>query len=137
MSIYIEDYSDKSFVVLGETREHKDNLKKLGGKWNSKLRDDKAGWIFMMKDKSTVEDYIKSGKVVEKLSTTISQSSSSSQSPSSFTQELFDEIKLLRSEISLLREEIRTFSKKSEKTQNLENIIQDDDEKPKRRLLRS
>lgn len=133
MSIYIEDYSDKSFVVLGETREHKDNLKKIGGKWNSKLRDDKAGWIFMMKDKATVEEYIKSGKVV---SATISQSSSSS-SPSSFTQDLFDEIKLLRSEISLLREELRNFSKKSEKTQNLENIIQDDDEKPRRRLLRS
>ena len=41
----VEDYSEKSIVVRGDTKEHKDALKQLGGKWNSRLRDG-AGWIF-------------------------------------------------------------------------------------------
>lgn len=132
MSIYIEDYTEKSFVVLGETREHKENLKKLGGKWNSKLRDDKAGWIFMMKDKSIVQDYIESGKVVTTNinSTTIPITSSQKQE----YQELLEEIKLLRSEMSLLREQFKIISK-PQNTKDIQDI--DDDEKPRRRLLRS
>jgi hypothetical protein len=132
MSIYIEDYTEKSFVVLGETKEHKENLKKLGGKWNSKLRDDKAGWIFMMKDKSIVQDYIDSGKVVN---TNIN----SSTIPTTYYQkqeyqELLEEIKLLRSEMSLLREQFKSISK-PQVSQNIQDI--DEDDKPRRRLLRS
>jgi hypothetical protein len=33
--IYIEDYSEKSFVVRGETQQVKDKLKIMGGKWSS------------------------------------------------------------------------------------------------------
>jgi len=56
--IYIESYTEKSFVVLGDTKPHKDNIKKLGGKWNSKLRDSKMGWIFPISRKDSVEEYI-------------------------------------------------------------------------------
>ena len=49
--IYIENYSEKSFVVLGETKPHKENIKKLGGKWNSRLRNNKMGWIFPISKK--------------------------------------------------------------------------------------
>lgn len=45
MSVTIENYSERSFVVRGETKEYKDILKRLGGKWNPNLRDGK-GWIF-------------------------------------------------------------------------------------------
>ena len=34
-AVYIEEYSPKSFVVRGETKEYKEALKALGGKWNS------------------------------------------------------------------------------------------------------
>ncbi len=40
-SLIIETYSEKSFVVRGDTKPFKDQLgrKGLGGKWNRKLRD--------------------------------------------------------------------------------------------------
>ena len=44
-SIRIQNYSDKSFVVYGDTKEFKEVLKKLGGKWNRNLSDG-PGWIF-------------------------------------------------------------------------------------------
>ena len=44
-SIRIQNYSDKSFVVYGDTKEFKEVLKKLGGKWNRNLSGG-PGWIF-------------------------------------------------------------------------------------------
>jgi hypothetical protein len=35
--VRIRDYSEKAFVVLGNTFSKKDILKGLGGKWNAKL----------------------------------------------------------------------------------------------------
>lgn len=58
--IFIEDYSDKSFVVRGETKEHKDALKTLGGKWNANLKGS-GGWIFSKARKEDVERYLESG----------------------------------------------------------------------------
>ena len=62
--IYIENYTEKSFVVLGDTRPHKENIKKLGGKWNSRLKDNKMGWIFPMSKKDSVEKYINDFKQI-------------------------------------------------------------------------
>lgn len=45
MNLTIEDYTDKSIVVRGETKPHRDELVRLGGKWNTSLRGG-AGWIF-------------------------------------------------------------------------------------------
>lgn len=39
------DYSEKSFAIVGNTKEIKSQLKKLGGKYNPKLKCG-AGWIF-------------------------------------------------------------------------------------------
>ena len=60
--IYIENYTGKSFVVLGDTRPHKENIKKLGGKWNNRLKDNKMGWIFPMSKRDSVEKYINTFK---------------------------------------------------------------------------
>lgn len=49
----IVNYSEQSFVVLGNTKEHKETLKKLGGKWNARLKCG-AGWIFSNKHRETV-----------------------------------------------------------------------------------
>uniref|UniRef100_A0A6C0EMS6 Uncharacterized protein n=1 Tax=viral metagenome TaxID=1070528 RepID=A0A6C0EMS6_9ZZZZ len=52
--VTIEKYSDRSIVVRGEkTREYKDQLKELGGKWNPNLKGG-AGWIFSLKKESKV-----------------------------------------------------------------------------------
>lgn len=64
--IYIEDYSAKSFVVRGETRDYKDALKSMGGKWNSRLTDkttgDKFGaWLFWSDKRAELDTWIASG----------------------------------------------------------------------------
>lgn len=64
MSIYIEDYSAKSFAVYGETKSYKDLLLKLGGKFNGNLKGG-PGWIFKLADKKKVQDFIKTVKNIE------------------------------------------------------------------------
>lgn len=59
------DYSDKAIVVRGDTKEHKEELKNLGGKYNANLRDG-PGWIFSKKNEDKVQAYIASGTLEEK-----------------------------------------------------------------------
>ena len=59
--INIENYTDKSIVVRGDTRIYKEDLKKLGGKYNGKLRDG-PGWIFPKKLEKDVKSFILKGK---------------------------------------------------------------------------
>lgn len=59
--ITITDYSEKSFVVRGETRQHKETIKALGGKWNSNLKDG-SGWIFPVSKKAAVKEWINTGE---------------------------------------------------------------------------
>jgi hypothetical protein len=56
------DYSEKAIVVRGNTKEYKDQLKSLGGKFNANLRDG-AGWIFPKKDEDKVLSFVMNGKV--------------------------------------------------------------------------
>jgi hypothetical protein len=44
-NINVEKYSEKSFVIYGNTKEYKDKIKELGGKFNSNLKVG-PGWIF-------------------------------------------------------------------------------------------
>jgi hypothetical protein len=65
-TIFIEDYSAKSFVVRGETREYKDSLKALGGKWNSRLTDKETGdkfgaWLFWSDKRSEIDGWFAKG----------------------------------------------------------------------------
>ena len=60
-SLVIEVYSPKSFVVRGNTKEYKDKLKSLGGKWNANLTDKSTGsrfggWIFSNNKRKIVEE---------------------------------------------------------------------------------
>jgi len=70
-SIYIEEYSAKSFVVRGETRQYRDSLKAMGGKWNSRLTDKETGenfgaWLFWADKLEEVQEWLNNGcKVVE------------------------------------------------------------------------
>ena len=56
LNIYFEDYSDNSFVIYGETKPYKEEIKALGGKWNSNLKIG-PGWIFSNKNKSTAHEW--------------------------------------------------------------------------------
>ena len=71
LSIKIEDYSENSFVLQGDdTKKYKDKIKELGGKWNSNLKIG-AGWIFNIKNKSAVKEWMQTfeNNVVEPVQT--------------------------------------------------------------------
>lgn len=57
--VYMEDYEKdgqvKSFLVKGDTKEVKDQLKELGGKWNKALQ----GWIFPKSKELEVAEFVK------------------------------------------------------------------------------
>ena len=54
-NLSLVEYSAKSVAVIGDTKTHKDTLKELGGKWNSRLKCG-PGWIY---PKTKVEEIVK------------------------------------------------------------------------------
>lgn len=56
--LIIEPYSDKSFVVRGNTKAHKEQLMALHGRYNRNLNGG-PGYIFSNKRIKDVEEYIK------------------------------------------------------------------------------
>lgn len=58
--IKIEEYTDRSIVVNGETRKYKEDLKKLGGKYNGNLKNG-PGWVFPKSAENSVKTFIKEG----------------------------------------------------------------------------
>ena len=65
-AINIIDYSEKAFAVVGDTKAVKESLKKMGGRFNSKLSCG-CGWIFSNKVREDVERFISSGEVTERV----------------------------------------------------------------------
>ena len=62
------NYSEKSIAVIGDTREHKDNLKRLGGKFNMNLTitgEKQPGWVFPKTQQSVVDNFLSTGEVQE------------------------------------------------------------------------
>ena len=53
------DYSEKAFVVIGDTKPIKDKLKKLGGKFNFRLSCG-AGWVFPKTKYESVKEALNS-----------------------------------------------------------------------------
>lgn len=60
-NVSVVQYSEKSFVVKGDTRPIKEDLKKLGGLWFKK----ECGWLFSNKKREAVEAYLASGAVTK------------------------------------------------------------------------
>ena len=62
----VQDYTEKSIVVIGEkTKDNKEGLIKLGGKFNAKLKVG-PGWIFPKTEKDRVLKFVNEGVVTEK-----------------------------------------------------------------------
>jgi hypothetical protein len=66
MTIEIKQYTEKSFVIVGDTKPLKDSIKSFGAKWNSSLTDGETnekfgGWILFNDKKQEVADWIESG----------------------------------------------------------------------------
>ena len=60
--IYISDYTPKSFIVLGNTLSHANNLRKLGGDIKQ-LNNMGQQWLFAGYRKASVQKYIDEGVV--------------------------------------------------------------------------
>jgi hypothetical protein len=60
-NITVTDYSNNSVVVEGETIKYKEDLKKLGGKYNAKLKNG-PGWIFPKSSEKNIISFINGGK---------------------------------------------------------------------------
>jgi hypothetical protein len=59
--IFMVDYSLKAVAVFGNTKEIKDQLKELGGKFNNYLTYNnikQAGWIFSNKKKEEIKNFL-------------------------------------------------------------------------------
>ena len=59
--LMIEEYTAKSVVVYGDTRKYKEDLKKLGGKYNGRLKNG-PGWIFSKSSENDLRSFVKEGK---------------------------------------------------------------------------
>ena len=59
----IQTYSDKSFIVLGDTKPYSNGLYTLGGRFNAHLTingEKRGAWIFSLKNRESVEKFINS-----------------------------------------------------------------------------
>lgn len=71
-ALNIIDYSAKCFVITGDTKQVKDDLKKLGGKFNARLSCG-PGWVFSVSQRGKVEEYLNGGVSVSVQETTAAE----------------------------------------------------------------
>ena len=164
----IEEYTSKSIVVNGDTRKYKEDLKKLGGKYNSKLSSG-PGWIFPKTSKDDLVSFISKGrrlvsddeiKLGEQrtkqynTNTNTNTNKTPSFSPSldeygmmvSLINDMSKKMDNMEKALKILMDEeqlsrFKKLNKKVEKKKvvvddNIEIEMSEEDEKPRRRLLR-
>ena len=142
--ITIQDYSEKSFVVRGDTTPHKDTLKDLGGKWNSRLTDKETGdkfgaWLFWSDKRDEIEKWLQNGCPVGEKSKEDIRNQPFSRNEA-VQVSLKDMTELLK-KIDNLTKMVENLQK-SQNTLQKKEIIEDDEEDdeetktPPRRLLR-
>lgn len=133
VNIKLTNYTSKSFVITGDdTVSYKESLKKLGGKWNSRLTNKETGqkfggWIFYNDLRPTVEEWLKHpNKPIENNNITGFANSESL-------------ISRLEKRVKYLESEMENIKKMLHSTQVHEYTMSesdDEDETPRKRLLR-
>ena len=61
INVQVIDYSERALIVIGDTKQIKDQLKELGGRFNRYLKHDNkqvAGWVFSKKVSDKVNNLI-------------------------------------------------------------------------------
>lgn len=142
--IEIYDYSERSFVVRGETKQYRDSMVALGGKWNSRLADKETGdkfggWIFPAAKRMEVETWKSNGKHLE------APSRASPQSQFSFAggsdRQLLQKLAVMEQRMERMEKLLLRFlgDKTEQETTEFEVVMIDSDEeeanKPRTRLL--
>jgi len=96
------EYSQKSFVLTGDnTKKYKEDIKSLGGKWNSNLTNKETGekfkgWIFPKTLEYKVDAWLNNGTLEKKEKHT----SKREKDDSRYIQSLLDRISVLEKDIS-------------------------------------
>jgi hypothetical protein len=93
----LEYYSNNSIAVFGDTRPWKENLKSLGGRWNSNLNG-RGGWIFpRIKEQELTQLVLQvaSGSIQPPIQTTTYQGSIPSPVPLTFNQQAMNPLESL------------------------------------------
>lgn len=138
----ISDYSTRSVVVQGETRKYKEDLKKLGGKFNSKLRDG-PGWIFPKTMEKDILDFINGGQRLvtpeeekEGEVRTLQRSQEWENNPSN--NEINKKLDMIINMIKKLDEKISKLSETEEAiiVEQEDSSSSDDEEAPRKRLMK-
>ena len=119
--ITIQDYSEKSFVLRGETKDYKDQLSTLGGKWNSRLKDG-AGWIFSNKLKDKIQAWLADETPDKEVAVVATSKSSTNMSDTDRLEKKLDRILLLLEKNSIT---------------SIEEEDEEDEKPPTKRLLGS
>lgn len=152
--IEIYDYSTKSFVVRGETKQYRDSMVALGGKWNSRLTDKDTGdrfggWIFPAAKRIDVETWKSKGVHLEAPESKRYSPSSKSEPTSSYSRSGSDNRELVQ-KMAKMEQRMAKMEKMMEKMLSLlddneEVVIESDSEgddtddrearKPRPRLL--
>ena len=155
-SVRIISYTDKSIVVIGDTKKYKDSLKNLGGKWNASLTNRETGekfmgWIFYLSKQREVQSWIDNGSpdVVESKTESKQGESQPKMSilakpkvlPSSSDdriRQLEKSIEMLIAKVASLEIEVSTLKKGTPKDEEVEDEEVEDEEvqTPPKRLLR-
>jgi hypothetical protein len=60
MVFRLTDYSEKAVILTGDTKEHREELKKMGGKWMRR----QEGWVFSKKRRVQLEEWIEDNTVL-------------------------------------------------------------------------
>ena len=130
----IEDYTDKSIAVQGNTRKYKEDLKKLGGKYNGSLKNG-PGWIFPKTLEKELRTFVKNGKrlVTEEEETTGEERSTQrskewAESKSSSSSSSVN-IPPTLSEYASIINLIKSMSKKIDFLENSMNLLLTDEQK--------
>jgi hypothetical protein len=139
-NIDIENYTEKSFVVRGETKPYEDSMNALSGKCNDRLTDratgDKFGaWIFPMTKKQLVQEWVRAGKhlTAPPAGTTNNSSSAAGGDTRQTTQTI---LKLERAEAKIARlEELMKMVMAEIGIEVVPDENSDEDEAPRKRFL--
>jgi hypothetical protein len=127
LPLFIEDYTQQSFVVRGDTREYKDSLKALGGKWNTMLTNKDTGekfgaWVFWSVKRKEISSWIEKGcqKVI---------------APISSTEKDTNDIKRLEKKMDYIIKMLESLSGKKLDNSDVDSDIEYEEVVPKKRLL--
>jgi hypothetical protein len=126
----IEDYTDKSIAVQGNTRKYKEDLKKLGGKYNGSLKNG-PGWIFPKTLEKELRTFVKNGKrlVTEEEETTGEERSTQRSKEWSESKSSSVNIPPTLSEYASIINLIKSMSKKIDFLENSMNLLLTEEQK--------